>query len=444
MPTGRILIIDDEPRLRELYARVLGLEGYEVKTAERGEAGLRELEKADYHLCLLDVKLPDANGVDLTAVIRRKHPLTEVIVVTAYGTIEDGVRAMQNGAANYLTKGDSDKQIVVHVHAAVERARLARKADTLTRRAGWVQFEDFIGIAPNFLKAKRQAQLAAAQSVTVLLTGETGTGKEWFAQAIHQASPRSRSSFVALNCAAIPRDMLESELFGYQKGAFTGAVSSKRGLVAEADGGTLFLDEVGELAIELQAKLLRVLETGEYYVLGDSTPRRVDFRLVCATHRNLAERVKESHFREDLYYRISVFELKLPPLRERKQDIPALAEAFLHTFAPKIQPSVKGIDDKALQKLMAYHWPGNLRELRNAVERALILAQGSQLTDTDFSMHSLESTATSHQPLNLAELEKDAILRALSETNGNRTKGADLLGIAASTLYRKLDEYGLS
>ncbi len=450
-----ILIIDDEEKLRGLLARIISLEGFEVLQAGDCKSALKMIVQKPVAVALCDVKLPDGNGVELTTKLKALSPLTEIILLTAYGNIPDGVQAIKNGAFDYLTKGDDNNRMIPLLHLALqqhEKALVAQQtagpAGGETALAGKVVSSLLIGKAPAFLAAAALAQKVAPTPATVLLTGETGTGKEVFAQAIHRESSRARQSFVGINCAAFSRELLESEMFGSTAGAFTGAVKERKGLFEEAHKGTLFLDEIGEMAPELQAKLLRVLETGELFRLGSSKPVKVDVRIIAATHRNLETEVAEGRFRQDLRYRISVFPIALPPLRERPEDLELLARHFLKLFAGSgSQRPVPQLTEATLEVLRRYNWPGNIRELRNVLERCLILSDGQWITP-DLLPPELQESAARRQgatagDFDLAGVEKAHILKVLRATGGNKTRAAELLQIAISTLYRKLEEYGI-
>ena len=447
MPNGSLLLIDDEATLREVVARVLSFEGYSVLQAPDARRGLETLRQhaADILVILCDVKLPDANGVELLGRLKTLAPLAEVVLMTAYGTITDGVRAMKLGAFDYLTKGDSDDQLLVVVERAMEKARLQRRVADLEKQVGAQHsFASMIGPSEALRRAKSLAARVAPTDAAVLLEGPTGSGKELFAQAIHQASPRHKKPFVAVNCSAFPRELLESELFGYRAGAFTGAQGDKQGLFEEANGGTLFLDEIGELDISLQAKLLRVLETQEFNKVGDSKPTRVNVRLIAATNRNLRQEAEKGHFRADLYYRLSVFVVAVPPLNARRDDIEPLARYFLHFYAAKLRKRLTGMEPEFIHQLMRHDWRGNVRELKNVLERAVILADDETLT-TDTLPAELQTWAAvgDEEGRSLQAMEKRQIRLVLGETAGNKTEAARQLGIGVKTLYRKLQEYGL-
>ncbi|MBU6123053.1 sigma-54-dependent transcriptional regulator [Hymenobacter siberiensis] len=450
MPTGTILLIDDEAMLRQAVARTLELEGYTVRQAPdamRGLEALRELAN-EVLVVLSDVKLPDGRGLDLLPRYKALAPLAEVVLMTAYGTIPDGVRAMKEGAFDYLTKGDSDDQLLVVVDRAAEKARLQRRVADLEKQVGTqYSFESMIGHSAALEQAKRLAQRAAPTDSTVLLEGPTGAGKELFAQALHQASPRRNKPFVAVNCSAFPRDLLESELFGYKKGAFTGALADKKGLLEEASGGTIFLDEIGELELNVQAKFLRVLETRQFTKLGDTRPTSVDVRIVAATNRNLRAEAEAGHFRPDLYYRLAVFTVPVPGLNERRDDVPELANYFLQFFAAKLRRRLRGLEPEVLAQLRAHDWRGNVRELKNVLERAAILADGDTLTVDDLppEFHHLPPAPGLDEATDrtLRTQEKRQIRQVLLDTGGNKMEAARQLGIGTKTLYRKIQEYGL-
>ncbi|MDO7877557.1 sigma-54 dependent transcriptional regulator [Hymenobacter sp. ASUV-10] len=446
MPTGTLLLIDDEARLRQLLARVLELEGYTVLQAPDAARGFELLARhADEVLLILsDVKLPDAHGVDLLPRFRAAAPEAEVVLLTAFGTIADGVRAMKQGAFDYLTKGDFEQQLVVVVERAAEKARLRKRVAELERRVNQqYRFEDMIGASAELRRAQELARQVAPTDSTVLLEGPTGSGKELFAQAIHAASGRRAKPFVAVNCSAFPRDLLESELFGYRRGAFTGALTDKKGLLEEAHGGTLFLDEIGELELSVQAKFLRVLELQQFTKLGDTKPTHVNLRLIAATNRNLRQEAAEGRFRPDLYYRLSVFTLAVPPLRARAADVQPLAEFFLHYFAARLGKRIPGLAPECLPLLLRYEWPGNVRELKNVLERAAILAPAGEPLSPDFlpdELHALLAADAGDD--SLRALEARHIARLMAELGGNKPEVARRLGIGLTTLYRKLEEYG--
>lgn len=448
MSAGIVLIIDDEEKLRALLARIIRLEGFVVLEADSLKAAARMLEKEPIDVVLCDVKLPDGNGVAFVKDIRSKYPVVESILLTAYGNIADGVQAMKNGAFDYITKGDDNDKIIPLLARAFEKVQLQKRVVQLERQVGKrYTFEGILGDSTLIKDAIALARKVAPTDANTLLLGETGTGKEVFAQAIHQASKRSAKAFLALNCSAFGREILESELFGHRAGSFTGAAKDKRGLIEEADQGTLFLDEIGEMHIDLQAKLLRVLETSEFIKIGDTRPTKVNVRIIAATNRDLQTEAAEGKFREDLFYRLNVFSISLPPLRSRKQDIPIIADYYLHIFALKGSKRIDGMSAAFLERLQQHEWKGNIRELKNIIERAVILADSSELgvehLPPDLQVSSFRSTGPI-SAFDMASVEKLHIQRVLNHTRGNKTEAARLLNIGLTTLYRKLEEYHLS
>ncbi len=448
---GTILLIDDEPKLRQLLARILSLEDYRVLEADDARSGLAVLEREDeIDLVISDVKLPDKNGIALSAQIKQQYPATEIIVLTAYGTIADGVTAMKNGAFDYIVKGDDNDKIIPLVSRAVEKAQLQFRIRQLEAKVNrHYGFDTIIGQSPAIRRAVELAQKVAVTDTTVLLTGETGTGKEVFAQAIHQASPRRAGAFVAVNCSALGKDILESELFGHRAGSFTGATRDKKGLFAEANKGTIFLDEIGEMPLDLQAKLLRVLETHEFLRVGDTKPTQTDVRVVAATNRALEQEATTGHFRLDLYYRLSVFTIELPALRDRTGDIPALAERFAQQEGAKVGRRHVQLSPALVDKLKRHSWKGNIRELKNVIERAVILSSprdeaGASVTELTADLLPLDMQdgfTTDATALDLASVEQQHIRRVLRQTGGNKTEAARLLGIGLTTLYRKVEQH---
>jgi two-component system NtrC family response regulator len=442
-----VLIIDDEEKLRALLSRIISLEGFTVLQASTIKAGMKILQKEPVDVLLCDVKLPDGNGVEVVKEIKLLLPFTEIILLTAYGNIADGVQAMKNGAFDYITKGDDNEKIIPLLNKALEKIRLQKKIQQLEKQVGkQYGFENILGNSPQIAEAIMLAKKVAPTNANVLLLGETGTGKEVFAQAIHSDSKRNGKPFMALNCSAFGKELLESEIFGHKAGAFTGAVKDKQGLIEEAHTGTLFLDEIGEMPIELQAKLLRVLESSEFIKVGDTKSSKVDVRIIAATNRNLQDEIKEGKFREDLFYRLNVFSITLPPLRERKKDIPLLAEHFLKVFAQKTNRHLEGMDKEFLSHLQQHDWKGNIRELKNVLERAVILAEGPELTllNLPLELQTLHDKQQTLSAFDLSSVEKLHIQRVLNHTKGNKTEAARLLNIGLTTLYRKLEEYQIT
>lgn len=443
----KVLIIDDENQLRGLLSRIIGLEGYEVIQAESCAAGLKQLARTNPEVVLCDVKLPDGNGVDLVSRIKAAAPGTEVILLTAYGNIPDGVQAIKNGAFDYITKGDDNNKIIPLLSRAMEKAKTqCQQKKSGTAISTKTAFDDMTGTSKIFRNAVELARKVAATDTSVLLTGETGTGKEVFAHAIHNASGRNKQAFVAVNCSAFSKELLESELFGHTAGAFTGAAREKKGLFQEADGGTIFLDEIGEMAIDLQAKLLRVLESGEFIRIGETKPTTVNMRLIAATNRNLGKEIGAGNFREDLYYRLSVFQINLPPLRERLSDLEQYIHHFTHIFSAKMGKQIEQASPEYIELLKRHAWRGNVRELRNVVERSMIMAEGHTLQIHDLPVEFQHQGCLAEGealPMSLSAIEKQHIAKILHYTGGNKTETARLLGIGVTTLYRKIEEYGI-
>lgn len=420
------------------------MEGFEVAEASSLQAAEGILQKEGTDIILCDVKLPDGNGVEFVKNVKVKYPAIEIILLTAYGNIPDGVQAMRNGAFDYITKGDDNDKIIPLLHRAMEKVQLAKKLEQLQKQVGQhYSFESIIGASPEISEAISLARKVAATDTTVLLTGETGTGKEVFAQAIHHASLRKNKTFIAVNCSAFSKELLESELFGHKAGAFTGAIKDKKGLFEEANQGTIFLDEIGEMAFELQAKLLRVLESGEFIKVGDTKTIKVNLRIIAATNRNLQTEIEKGQFRSDLYYRLSVFTISLPSLRERVLDIPALAIHFTGLFAAKTNKPVPVLQKDYLESLKQYHWPGNIRELKNVIERSVILNDEQELSAANLPAE-LQNDQNGFSGYDLAGVEKTHISKVLKHTKGNKTEAARLLNIGLTTLYRKIEEYRLS
>ena len=445
MRNGRILIVDDEDKLRQLFKRIIQYEGFDVIEAQDCKSAFRHLEHHHIDVVICDVKLPDGNGVELTAQIKMRYPFIEVVLLTAFGTIHDGVQAIKNGAFDYLVKGDDNDRLIPLIHRAIEKVDLQRRIKELEQRVGEkYSFDSVIGKSPLIIEAIELAKKVAPTEATVLLIGETGTGKEVFAQAIHQGGLKKGNPFLAINCSSFSKELLESELFGYVAGAFTGAIKEKKGLLEQVNGGSLFLDEIGEMPLDLQAKLLRVLETSEFIKVGGTTPIKVKFRLIAATNKDLKTESEANRFRSDLYFRLNVFQIKLPALRERKKDIELFVNFFIRQFSIKMNKKVTGYTPEFLSKLLAYNWPGNIRELRNCVERNVILANGTLLlpTEVPFDIQHFEiSTDSTSSSLAMTLVEKHHIQRVLQITKGNKAEAARLLQIGIATLYRKMDEY---
>ncbi|MFI5151159.1 MAG: sigma-54-dependent transcriptional regulator, partial [Bacteroidia bacterium] len=442
------LIIDDEEKLRNLLGRIIRLESFDVLEAGDCKTGLKKLEQNEVDIVLCDVKLPDGNGVELCTRIKNLYPATEVILLTAYGNIPDGVQAIKNGAFDYITKGNDNDMIIPLLYKAMDKVHLQKRVRELEKRVGEkYSFDSITGKSRAIQDAIDMARKVVTNDTTVLLTGETGTGKEVFAQAIHQAGSRAGKSFVALNCSAFSKDIIESELFGHKQGAFTGAIKDKKGLLEQANGGTLFLDEIGEMPLELQAKLLRVLETSEFIKIGDTQSLKVNFRLITATNKDLKMESEEHRFRPDLYFRLNVFEIHLPALRERRKDIAILAQLFLTQSCHRMNKKSISLSTDYLQKLEHYGWPGNIRELKNIIERGVILANGDILTEDMLPyelQHQVVHDDGSFSAFSLESIEKLHIQKVLNYAKGNKAEAARLLQIGLATLYRKIEQFGLN
>lgn len=444
-----ILLVDDEKKLRGLLSRILSQESFHVIEADDSKSAMKKLEAdTDIEVVICDVKLPDGNGVELTKKIRDKYPLVEVILLTAFGNIQDGVQAMKFGAFDYLIKGDENEKIIPVLNRALEKTAFQRRIKELEKKLGnKYSFQSVIGNSKPILHAVELAKKVAVTDTTVLLLGETGTGKEVFANAIHQFSSRSAHSFVAINCSALSKELFENELFGHKAGAFTSAHQDSKGLIEQADEGTIFLDEIGEMPMEVQPKLLRVLESGEFNRVGDNQSQKVNVRILTATNRDLEEEIKVGKFREDLFYRLSVFRIVMPSLRDRVKDIRPLAENFVRQFSVKLNKPALKISEEFFSVLEKHPWKGNIRELRNVVERAVIVEESGELTKNSLPlemMSGLSPASGTFSQFDLAGVEKNHIQKIMQYTHGNKTEAARLLNIGLTTLYRKIEEYHLT
>lgn len=438
---GNILLVDDEEQLRKLLGRIISLEGFNVEQAGTLKSAFNLLKQKETDVILCDVRLPDGNGVDFIKQVKKQYPLTELILLTAYGNISDGVQAIKDGAFDYITKGNDNDRIIPLLHQAVGRAKAQREAAVRIKNKGTYSFGDIIGHSPAIRDAVLLARRIALTDANVLLLGETGTGKEVFANAIHSGSRRSAQPFIAINCSAFTKELLEGELFGHKPGAYTGATQDKKGLIELANKGTLLLDEIGELNIDVQSKLLRVIENREFIKLGDTKTTHVDVRIIAATNRELANMVENGNFREDLYYRLNVFSLQLPPLRDRLEDLQALAEQFLLNIGKKENKPGLYLNKDTLNLLKQHPWKGNIRELRNVLERASILTDGMEILSEQLPFEIQKRDKASPDKLTLAAVEKNHIEKVLQYSHGNKTKTAESLGIGLTTLYRKMEEY---
>ncbi|GIX06750.1 MAG: acetoacetate metabolism regulatory protein AtoC [Candidatus Poribacteria bacterium] len=446
-----VLVVDDDPAEREQIARIFRREPVRVRTAANGEEALQVLEDEEVAVLLTDLKMPGMDGQELLRRAKEVRPDVQVVVITGYGSIEEAVEAMQAGAADFLQKPLDVQTTRVRVRKALEKHDLAAQNRALREQLDdLVGLENIIGRSPKMQEVFRKIRRVAPTNATVLILGESGTGKELVARAIHNLSPRRNRRFLAFNCAAVTRELVESELFGYVRGAFTGAVRDKPGYFEEANGGTLLLDEIGEMTLEAQAKLLRVLEEKEIYRVGGTRPIAVDVRILAATNRDLEEAVREGRFREDLYHRLKVFPIELPPLRERKEDIPLLVAHFLREACREYGTPLKHLEPAALEALQRYHWPGNVRELRNLISYLVLNIEGETIRREDLPEEIQREDNFENQGvrfpvgMSMDEIEREAILRTLEATGWNKTRAAQLLGIGLRTLYRKLERYGIS
>jgi two-component system, NtrC family, response regulator AtoC len=437
----RVLVVDDERNLRELLVRELGRRGHDAEGAADGEAALARLRESPYEVVILDMRMPKKEGLDVLRELQSFPEQPQVIVMTGFQDVANAVEAMKLGAYDYLTKPTKIEELDVVVRKAAEKGQLLRDNEALRAHAdGAAPFPGIITRSVAMQDVLRIIERVAPTDSSVLVLGESGTGKELVARAIHERSPRVGRPFVPIHCGALPREVFESELFGHEKGAFTGAISAKPGLVEVADGGTLFLDEIGEMEPDSQVKVLRALETSMFFRVGGTRPRRVDVRLVAATNRDLAEAMKTGDFRQDLYYRINTITVTLPPLRERREDIPLLATHFLES---KAAYGIRRLSPAALATLEAYPWPGNVRELLHAIERAVILAKGDEIQPDDLppEVAGQARPATPAAAPTLEAMERQHIVATLRQVGGHRGKAAALLGIDPKTLYRKILGY---
>ena len=445
---GSILVVDDEPEMRELVRDVLEDRGHQITAVDGGREALKCLSEKDYGVVLTDLRMKDIQGLELLAEVKRAFPDINVILMTAFGSVETAVAAMKEGAYDYLIKPVKTEELIRVTERAVQEVALRREVSWLRREVHKeYSFHQILGKSKPMREVFDLIRRVADSPTNVLITGESGTGKELVAKAIHFNSERRDAPFVPVNCAAIPDALLESELFGHLKGAFTDAKADKRGLFEEAQKGTLFLDEISELPLMLQAKLLRAIQEREIRRVGATRSVAVDVRIIAATNLSLAEEVKAKHFREDLYYRLNVIEIRMPPLRDRRDDIPLLADAFLRRCAETSHKEVKGISETALALMVDYSWPGNVRELENVIERAVTLARGDKVLPEDLPGPIQGSRGDRRiideaveRSLSLEEIEKEYILRVLDKTSGNKYQAAQVLGIDRKTLYRKLGE----
>jgi DNA-binding NtrC family response regulator len=453
MEKPRILIAEDEKTQRDLLKGFLEKEGFLVEALGNGREALRKLEEDFFDIVLLDYKMPELDGFQTLKETRRLYPDLPVVMMTAYGTVEDAVASMKEGALDYLTKPIDLEELLLKFQKALERSTLIRENKTLREQLEErLPFHHIIYAGPRMEEVMGLVARVAPSQATVLIRGESGTGKELIANAIHYASSRSKKALVKVNCSAIPETLLESELFGHEKGSFTGATQRRIGRFEEADGGTIFLDEIGDLSPRTQIKLLRILQEKEFQRLGSNFSLKTDVRIITATHRNIEEEIGKGHFREDLYYRLNVISIHLPPLRDRKEDISLLMDYFLKKFSRQNQKEISDISKEARSLLLRYPYPGNVRELENLIERAVVLCRGDVITTQDLPFHLREGRSEGQWelqkgekslPESLEEIEKDLIVKALDQHHRIQTKAAESLGISERVLRYKIKKYGI-
>ena len=447
--SARILVVDDDREMCQFLADILGEEGYRVEMVADGPSAVEKYRTEFFDLTITDLMMPRMRGTELVRQLREIDPHALVLLITAFGSIESAVEAMHAGAFHYVTKPFRTDEIILHVKRALEQRSLQNEVEQLRQQVhSHFGFENIIGQSARMREIFELVTHVSDLAVNVLIVGESGTGKEMIARAIHQNGARAAKPFIPINCAAIPETLLESELFGYVRGAFTDARKDRRGLFQAANGGVLFLDEISEIPLSLQAKLLRVIEDKEVRPLGANHSEKVDARLVSACNRDPERLVQEGRFRQDLYYRLNVIRIDLPPLRERAEDIPILIEHFMHKFSGQIQRKLDGIEPEALHALTNYHWPGNIRELEHAIERAVLLGKDARLGLQDFppalvarNDNMLPLVNAVAKSFTLKDLEREYVMRVMETASGNKTEAARILGVDRTTLYRKLEEY---
>ncbi len=444
MKKVRLLIVDDEAIVRDALSDWLKDIGYQVFTAENGHEALEVIERAKPGIMIADLVMPGMDGIELMKRAKAQQPNLEVIIITAYASIPTAITAMKEGAYDYIEKPFCPERAELLVKKLAEHQELIEENLSLRQKLeDRYRFENIIAKSSKMQRVIEVIRVVAKSNATILITGESGTGKELVARAVHSQSDRRSKPFVAVSCAALPESLLESELFGHEKGSFTGAYAQKKGKFEFANGGTLFLDEIGEMSANIQVHLLRVLEEKEFTRVGGNETIRVDVRVISATNKDLRRAIEKQEFREDLYYRLNVVNIELPPLRERKEDIPLLAEHFLHKFAAENRKEVTEFSPEVIESLLAYDWPGNIRELENSIERAIILSRDSSITSADLPQENVSLVGSASLGKNLKEVEKTHILNVLRETGENYSEAARILGVSRMTLYNKAKEYGL-
>ncbi len=446
---GRFLIVEDQAVLRKGIVKVFIADGHNVDEAADGETALQLLSRRNYDVVITDLKLPGISGMEVLKHSKANAPATDVLIMTAYGTIETAIEAMKLGAFDFLQKPFGIPELEMRVEKALQQRMLKNEVDYLRHERDIVyRIEDFIGESPAIKKVYRDVSRVAPSSTNVLITGETGTGKELIAGAIHYNSPRAKNSFIKVNCAAIPENLLESELFGHEKGAFTGAVNQRIGRFEQANGGSILLDEIGDMSPLIQAKILRVIQDRQFERLGGNAVITSDVRIIAATNKDLAREMEIGTFREDLFYRLNVVHIPLPSLRERQGDIPLLTDFFIKRFNGELKRDVKGVGEQAMKTMLSYTWPGNVRELENALERAVLMSDGDYLDVSDINISApvmpfrdVHTPGTS--PLDLKDLEKEAVLEALRKTDYVQKDAAEVLGISKRVMHYKIQQFGI-
>jgi len=447
MAHKRILVVDDEPLMREFISETLRRRKYEVKIATDGAHALEQLDSWTADLVISDIKMPKMNGMELLDKLTRTYPATDVIMITAYGTVDDAVKAIKKGAYDYIQKPFTAEELAIKVNKVLEFRGLSEENRFLRKELGGrFSFNQIVGVSPRMLKVFEAMDMVIESKATVLIQGDSGTGKELVARAIHVNGPRKNGPFIKINCAAMPETLMESELFGHEKGAFTGAIKTTDGRFIQAHSGTLLLDEISEMSQQMQAKLLRVLQEKEFERVGGKETIKVDVRIIATTNRDLKEAIKKGDFREDLYYRLNVFPIQMPKLVERKGDIPLLIDHFVKKFSNEYNRDIHGVQEAAIEQLMRYHWPGNVRELENKIERAVILCD-EPMVGLKHLFFEEQGAVAPLPPImevgakTLRDIEKNVILKTLQENENNRTRTAETLGISIRTLRNKLREY---
>jgi len=455
MPIARVLIVDDEKLVAWSFKKELSRLGYNVDTAYDGQEAMEKLEEDFFDLILLDLKLPDISGIEVLERVKKISPETTCIMITAYGDVNTAVQAMRLGAHDFMDKGVSSEELIQRVQKALEETKMKREVIYLREfYKKHYGIGNIIGVSPQFLHVLEIVEKLSSSNVSVLILGESGTGKEVIARLIHQKSPRANCPFMDVNCSALPETLLESELFGHERGAFTDAKEMRKGLFEIAQGGTIFLDEIGDMPLSMQPKILRAIEAKEIRRLGSSKNIRIDVRIIAASNKNIEQMVKEGKFREDLYYRLNTFQITIPPLRERKEDIAVLANHFISSFSREYRTKVEGISEEAMAYLERYHWPGNIRELRNVLERAIIMATEEaiilphhlpvEITKKEGSKEKdILDISVSPGSESLPQWEKAILKKTMEIAQGNQSKAARMLGISRYTLRYRLKKFGL-